>query len=127
MRITILCLILALTYNVNAEIKDDYKVNAILNTCLFKADIAQGTQIARQTEPQYNKMTSGNKVKFLFQDKEKWYVNKILKIHDMVWDRFSVQKSSSKVFVEVYNECVKETKEKLESLQPRQAQKEDFY
>lgn len=117
--------LILLSFNIQAEEykhkrdlipNDDYKTNAILNTCVWKADIAQGVQIARQTEPQYNKKTSEHKVRYLLRDTEKWHLEKIIEIHNEVWERFSTQLSSTKVFVEIYNECVREVKTKLNDL-----------
>lgn len=122
MRTILLCILAVLTLNTYAE-DDHYKVNAILNTCIFKAEIAQGTQIARQTEPQYNKQTSEHKVRFLLKEYDKWYIDKIIDIHNMVWDTYPTELSSTKLFAEVYNECVAITKQKMDVLQA----KEEFY
>jgi hypothetical protein len=98
--------------NVSAE---DYKTNTILQTCIWKADIAQGAQLAIQQHPGRTPEEHTQKINYLLKDKEDWFRQKVLDVFKEVFETQSIHKSSTKVFVDIYNDCVKKTKADLES------------
>jgi hypothetical protein len=97
------------------QIADDYKSNMILNTCLWKADVAQGAQMAIQEYPGRTPEEHTAKLNYLLKDQPKWYAQKIMDIFRDVFLNYSPQVSSSKVFYETYNGCVIQAKADIEN------------
>lgn len=113
-RITCILIMLCASQCIYAN---DYKTNQILNTCIWYADHAQGAQIAIQAYPGRTPEQHTQKVTFLLnkQGKEKWYIQKVLDVFKEVYETQPKHKSSSRVFVDFHNKCVRKAKQDLEA------------
>lgn len=93
-----------------------YKTDQILNTCIWYADHAQGAQIAIQAYPGRTPQEHTQKVIFILEKEgmEKWYIQKVLDVFKEVYTTQPKTKSSSMVFVDFHNKCVRKAKKDIE-------------
>ena len=91
---------------------DSLKFNTALNLCLFKADIAEGTQVARQAHPEHSLEQALYIVSTMLRkdSKSSWYIHKIQDIMMDTWTNMSVSITPSSVFYMTYNKCIKNSK-----------------
>ena len=84
----------------------------ILNMCVWTGDTAQGIQLGRRVHPEYNRAESRQIVSnILHNDKTNpILVKQIMKIFEIVWDEYTSEVKSTKVFVDQYNKCVRKAK-----------------
>ena len=96
----------------NYEPDKDYRFSTKLNLCLFTADIAEGTQIARQVHPEHTVEQAVFIVsKVLRTDgRSRWYINKIQTIMIDTWANMPVSLTPSSVFYTTYNKCIEDSK-----------------
>ena len=95
----------------NYEPDEDYRFNTQLNLCLFTADIAEGTQIARQVHPEHTVEQAVFIVsKALRKDgRSSWYINKIQTIMIDTWADMPMSLTPSSVFYKTYNKCIEDS------------------
>jgi|ETNmetMinimDraft_5_1059913.scaffolds.fasta_scaffold03568_7 hypothetical protein len=91
----------------------------ILHMCVWTADTAQSLQIGRKNHPEYNEWESRKIVQqILRQDKANAILIKaILVVFDDLWLTFPDTMSSSRVFFETYNACVKKSRKIKEEIE----------
>ena len=77
--------------------------------------MAQSVQIGRRVHGEYDRIDSKQIVSnILHNDKTNPILTKqILKIFDIVWDEYTSEVNSTRVFVDQYNKCVRKAKKIL--------------
>ena len=87
----------------------------VLNMCVWTADMAQAVQIGRRVHGEYDRIDSKQIVSnILHNDKTNPILTRqILKIFDIVWTEYTSEVSSTRVFVDQYNKCVRKAKKLL--------------
>lgn len=90
-------------------------MNLTLSTCVWKGDIAQGAYIAIRTYPDATPEQHVKTVVRLLKAEgmEDWYIQKVLDVFQQVYETQSHETSATKVFVNIYNDCVRQTKRQL--------------
>jgi len=93
-------------------LEDTTNNQQILNMCVWTADIAQSIQLGRRVHPEYVRDESKQIVSnILHNDKTNpILVKQIMKIFEIVWDEYTSEVKSTKVFVDQYNKCVRKAK-----------------
>ena len=96
-------------------LNDTTQNQQILNMCVWTADMAQSVQLGRRTHVEYDRPASRRIVStILYNDKTNPILTKqILNVFDAVWDEYSSEVSSTQVFVDQYNKCVRKAKKVL--------------
>jgi len=97
------------------SIDDNFANQQVLNMCIWTADMAQSVQMGRRVHGEYDRTDSRYIVSnILYNDKTNPILTKqILKIFDTVWDEYESEVSSTLVFVDQYNKCVRKAKKIL--------------
>ena len=87
----------------------------ILNMCVWTGDTAQSIQLGRRVHPEYNRAESRQIVSnILYNDKTNpILIKQIMRVFDVVWDEYEIDVSSTRVFVDQYNKCVRKAKKIL--------------
>jgi len=93
-------------------LEDTTNNQQILNMCVWTADIAQSIQLGRRVHKEYVRDESKQIVSnILHNDKTNpILVKQIMKIFEIVWDEYTSEVKSTKVFVDQYNKCVRKAK-----------------
>lgn len=84
----------------------------ILNICVWTGDTAQSIQLGRRVHPEYNRTESRQIVNsLLLNDKTNpLIIKQVMRVFEDVWDEYTSEVNSTRVFVDQYNKCVRKAK-----------------